>query len=138
MSGTGKIAGGCQCGAVRYELASAPERVSICHCRDCQKSAGAPLVAWAVVPNADFRVTDGKAREVNTSGDTFRYFCGECGTGLYYINETYLPGVVDVQLMTFDTPDAFTPTAQVQTGEQAAWIAHLGEIQAFRRYPGMD
>ncbi len=132
------IAGGCQCGAVRYELTEAPERVSICHCRDCQKSAGAPLVAWAVVPNAAFRVTGGQPREVNTSGDTFRYFCGDCGTGLYYINETYLPGVVDVQLMTLDAPDAFTPGAQVQTGEQAGWITHLADIPAFRRYPGMD
>lgn len=138
MTGTDKIAGGCQCGAVRYELSGTPERISICHCRDCQKSAGAPMVAWAVVANTGFRVTEGTPREVNTSGDTFRYFCRQCGTGLYYINETYLPGVVDVQLMTFDAPEAFTPGAQVQTGEQAGWVAHLSEIPAFRRYPGMD
>lgn len=96
------------------------------------------MVAWAVVPHADFRVTAGKARVVNSSGDSFRYFCGDCGTGLYYINETYLPGVVDVQLMTLDTPDAFTPGAQVQTAEQPGWMAHLSGIPAFRRYPGMD
>lgn len=131
------IAGGCQCGKVRFEFGSAPERISICHCRDCQKSAGAPLVAWAMVPREDFRVTAGEARAVNSSGDSFRYFCSECGTGLYYINETYLPGIVDVQLMTLDAPDAFTPGAQVQTTEQAPWMAHLADIPAFKRYPGM-
>lgn len=132
------IEGGCQCGAVRYEIASAPERISICHCRDCQKSAGAPMVAWAMVPKEEFRVSAGEARAVNSSGDSFRYFCGACGTGLYYINETFLPGIVDVQLMTFDTPEAFPPGAQVQTAEQAGWLAHLSEIPGFARYPGME
>lgn len=132
------IAGGCQCGKVRFELGHPPERISICHCRDCQKSAGAPMVAWAMVPNDDFRVTAGEARAVNSSGDSFRYFCGQCGTGLYYINETYLPGIVDVQLMTLDAPEAFTPGAQVQTAEQAPWMAHLTDIPVFKRYPGTE
>ncbi|PKP83167.1 MAG: aldehyde-activating protein [Alphaproteobacteria bacterium HGW-Alphaproteobacteria-18] len=132
------IEGGCQCGAVRYAIARAPERVSLCHCRDCQKSAGAPMVAWAMVSRDDFQVSAGEARAVNSSGDSFRYFCPACGTGLYYINETYLPGIVDVQLMTLDTPGDFTPGAQVQTAEQAGWVAHLSDIPAFARYPGMD
>lgn len=132
------LEGGCQCGAVRYEIAGTPERVSLCHCRDCQKSAGAPMVAWMMVPEGDFQIRKGKAREVNSSGDSFRFFCGQCGTGLYYINETYLPGIVDVQLMTLDAPEAFTPGAQVQTAEQAGWMAHLAGIPAFARYPGAD
>ena len=96
------------------------------------------MVAWAMVPNADFQVSEGEPRRVNSSGDSFRYFCGTCGTGLYYINETYLPGIVDVQLMTLDTPEAFTPGAQVQTAEQPSWMAQLTEIPAFPRYPGME
>ncbi|MBY9066064.1 GFA family protein [Hyphomonas sp. WL0036] len=138
MSETGQIQGGCQCGAVRYTLANAPERISVCHCRDCQKSAGAPLVAWAMVPTPDFTVTKGKAQAFNSSGDSFRYFCSQCGTGLYYINETYLPGIVDVQLMTLDTPEKFEPGAQVQTVEQAPWVVHLSEIPAFKRHPGTE
>lgn len=138
MTGNRKIEGGCQCGAVRYELSDEPDRVSICHCRDCQKSAGAPMVIWAMLPKEKFRVTKGEARAVNSSGDSFRYFCPDCGTGLYYINETFLPGLIDVQATTLDEPDAFVPNVQVQTGEQAIWVPHLGEIDAFRRYPGMD
>ncbi len=138
MAGNTRIQGGCQCGAVRYELAGPPDRVSVCHCRDCQRSAGAPMVSWAVLAKEKFRITKGAAREVNSSGDSFRYFCPDCGTGLYYINETFLPGLIDVQTMTLDAPDAFRPTAQVQTGEQATWVPHLNEIEAFRRYPGMD
>ena len=129
------INGGCQCGAVRYELSGLPDRVSVCHCRDCQRSAGAPLVSWAAMPKERFRIVRGAPAVVNSSGDAFRYFCGTCGTGLYYVNEAVLPGLVDVQTMTLDDPSAFPPTAQVQTDERAGWIPHLGEIPAFARYP---
>lgn len=91
-----------------------------------------------MMPSDRFTLTRGTPKEVNSSGDSFRYFCGDCGTGLYYINETFLPGIIDVQAMTLDTPDDFPPDAQVQTNEQAGWVPHLASIAAFRRYPGMD
>ena len=53
------ITGGCQCGAIRYELSGPPDRVSICHCRDCQLSAGAPMVSWALMPTERRTVTQG-------------------------------------------------------------------------------
>ncbi|MFN3312185.1 MAG: GFA family protein [Hyphomonas sp.] len=131
------IQGGCQCGAVRYEFTDPPDRVSICHCRDCQKSAGAPMVVWAMMPAGRFRLTKGVPSVVNSSGDSYRYFCAACGSGLYYINETFLPGLIDVQAMTLDDADAFPPGAQVQTAEQAVWMSQLNAIEAFPRYPGM-
>jgi hypothetical protein len=132
------ITGGCQCGAIRYELSAAPDRVSICHCRDCQLSAGAPMVAWAMMPAGNLEITKGTPVTVNSSGNSFRRFCGTCGTGLFYVNEIYLPGMVDVQSITLDDPSAFPPEAQVQTQEQPAWTAHIHTMQAFKRYPGMD
>ncbi len=132
------ISGGCQCGAIRYELSAAPDRVSLCHCRDCQLSAGAPMVSWAMMPKERLKVTKGETRTVNSSGDAFRQFCPTCGTGLFYVNETFLPGLVDVQSMTLDDPSAFPPEAQVQVAERPAWAANLHGIQAFARYPGTD
>jgi hypothetical protein len=132
------IIGGCQCGAIRYELSGAPDRVSICQCRDCQLSAGAPMVAWAVMPKDRLRITSGNPKTHNSSGDSFRSFCPACGTGLFYVNETYLPGLIDVQSVTLDDPSAFPPGAVVQTAEQPGWMAHFHTLPAFRRYPGMD
>ena len=40
------------------------------------------------------------------------------------MNETFLPGLVDVQSVTLDDPSAFPPGAQVQTAEQPGWMAH--------------
>lgn len=128
------ISGGCQCGEVRYELSGPPDRVTVCHCRDCQKSAGAPMVAWACMPRERFRITRGAPQVVNSSGDAFRYFCGRCGTGLYYVNETFLPGLVDVQAVTLDDPSAFPPSFQVQTAEQPAWTPSLHALEAHERF----
>jgi hypothetical protein len=132
------ITGGCQCGAVRYELSAPPDRVSICHCRDCQLSAGAPMVAWAVMPAGNLQITQGEPAVFNSSGDALRRFCPVCGTGLFYVNETFLPGLVDVQAITLDDPSAFPPGAQVQTAERQDWAAHIHALPAFRRYPGIE
>jgi hypothetical protein len=32
--------GGCQCGAVRYEISEAPQLVYTCHCNECQRLTG--------------------------------------------------------------------------------------------------
>ena len=37
-----RIDGQCHCGAVTYQAEIDPERVSICHCTDCQALTGSP------------------------------------------------------------------------------------------------
>ena len=34
------LVGGCQCGALRYEVSAAPVMVYNCHCTNCQKIGG--------------------------------------------------------------------------------------------------
>jgi hypothetical protein len=43
------ITGGCQCGAIRYELKQPPRRASICHCRMCQRATGSYVAPLANV-----------------------------------------------------------------------------------------
>lgn len=38
--------GGCRCGAIRYRITGEPLSAGFCHCRMCQRAAGAPVVAW--------------------------------------------------------------------------------------------
>lgn len=131
------LTGGCHCGSIRYEAADAPKRHSICHCTDCRRSAGAPMVAWAVYGAGDVRVTKGEPKERASSEHGRRYFCPDCGTGLFYTSETYLPGLIDIQTATLDEPDRiFPPSAQVQVAERIGWVAEAHAAPAFDRYPG--
>lgn len=130
------LTGGCRCGAVRYEAqVEAPLHHALCHCGDCRRSSGAPAVAWLAVPGSTFRVTAGEARCWQGTGDARRHFCAECGTGMYYINETVLPGLVDIQSATLDDPERFAPAAQIQCAERLDWMANLHEMPEFERFP---
>lgn len=131
---TGMLEGGCHCGALRYRVEGEPRRSGLCHCADCRRHAGAPVVAWAV-----FRTDQLHARgEVSTYASSEhgrRQFCPRCGTGLFYLNAVEFPGMVDVQLATLDDPDALPPTEQVQTAERIGWMGTAHALPAFERYP---
>jgi len=130
--------GGCHCGEVRYETSMPPERHSVCCCRDCTRTAGAPMVSWAIYPKDAVKVTKGEPKSRASSQHAERFFCGACGTGLFYVSETYLPGKIDVASSTLDDPDVIgPPTAVVQTAERIGWAADIHTSPAFPRYPGM-
>jgi hypothetical protein len=43
--------GGCQCGAVRYEITQAPIMVYTCHCTDCQRMTSSAFSLGCVLPD---------------------------------------------------------------------------------------
>jgi hypothetical protein len=129
--------GGCRCGAVRYTAdVTEPEHHAICHCADCRASSGAPMMAWLAVPEGSFRVIAGEATRYESSPGVERFFCGACGTGLYYRNPEMLPGIIDIQSTTLDDDATLAPEAQIQTAERLPWVAQLDALPAFDRYPG--
>lgn len=130
------LTGGCQCGAVRYEVDGEAAHHALCHCKDCRASSGAPATAWMAFPAGNFRVTKGEAVAFNSSGASIRHFCGTCGTGLYFINEEMLPGIVDIQSATLDDAQAHPPAAHIQTAERLSYMASLDALPEFERYPG--
>lgn len=129
------IEGGCHCGAIRYRLEGAPLHHALCHCSDCRKSAGAPMVGWAMFPAAALSVTRGEPKEYASSESGRRQFCGDCGTGLLYRNEAMLPGLVDVQSSTFDDPEAVPAQVHIQAAERLGWMETAHTLPAFERYP---
>lgn len=131
-----KHEGGCHCGALRYGVEGEPVHVALCHCSDCRKSSGAPMVGWAAFSEENFTVTQGEAKTRNSSGASMRSFCPECGTGLWFRNAEHLSGLVDIQLATLDDPDALAPQAHIQTAERIGWMAQAHRLPEFERFPG--
>lgn len=132
------LTGGCQCGAVRYEAEGAPFYHGLCHCNDCRKSSGAPAVSWIAFPSDKVRVTQGELREYASSEHGRRQFCPTCGTGILYFNGAVLQGIADIQSATLDNTADMAPEVHVQTAERLPWMAHLGDMPEFERYPSME
>jgi hypothetical protein len=129
------LEGGCHCRAVRYQMPSEVIHHSLCHCRDCRVCAGAPLVGWAAV-NKDALKVEGEPVTYQSSENATRSFCGRCGTGLFYVNEVVLPGLVDVQTATLDDPDALPVQLHVQVAERIGWMETAHTLPQFERFPG--
>ena len=129
------VSGGCHCGVVRYEVQGDPAYSALCHCTDCRKASGAPMVGWALFPREAVTI-EGALTHYRSSEAAERLFCPTCGTGLFYLNEQIFPGQIDVQIATLDDPDAFPPQIHVQCAEAAPWTLEAHALPRFERYPG--
>lgn len=133
-----KLTGGCHCGSVRYEVSGDPLTHALCHCSDCRRHAGAPVVSWTMYPKEALSVTQGSPTVYSSSAHGRRQFCPTCGTGLFYTNNEVLPGLVDIQSSTYDELEAIPARIQIQVAERVGWMEKAHELPAFDRYPPMD
>ena len=129
------ITGGCHCGAIRYEAEGDAITHALCHCTDCRRSAGAPMVGWTMFRLDSVKVTKGTPKGYRSSQHGRRHFCPDCGTGLFYTNGEVLPGIIDIQSATYDDPDAIPVRMHVQVAERIGWMERAHELPMFERYP---
>lgn len=127
------ITGGCHCGAIRYAISGEVLRTALCACTDCRRSAGAPVVAWALFPR-DAVTIAGSPAFYNSSGDVRRGFCGYCGTGLFFESDAKLPAKLNVRTATLDQPDKVVPRAWVQMADAPHWLHDIHNLPKFDRY----
>ena len=113
--------GGCLCGAVRYRLGSTPFDCGYCHCRLCQAASGAPVLAFATVPLADFEVSGGKPRRFRSSDFGERWFCGDCGTQLCMRGD-HQPDTIDVTIGSLDRPERVPPEFHILCRSSVPWF----------------
>ncbi|WP_272490750.1 GFA family protein [Mesobacterium pallidum] len=112
-----EMTGQCLCGAMTYELAAAPQRVTICYCRFCQRATGSTQAVLPVLPLADLsvsgeervhrHVSKGSGKEVHI------HFCAACGTNVYVSYERW-PGMVGLFAGTLDGPVSLDPATTKQ------------------------
>ncbi len=122
--------GGCQCGAVRYQLLTPPEHVCVCHCRMCQRASGQPFMAFASVRREHLHWTRGRPSTFVSSNVAERNFCNACGTPLtYYRVES---GSIGVTIGSLDDPEAARPVEQFGIESELSWTSGLTALPAKR------
>lgn len=120
------LTGGCQCGAVRFALSAPPTKISICHCRMCQKASGAPFASFAEIQRTDFAWTRGQPSSFRSSSLAERDFCPACGTPLGFRR---IDGPkIEIMTGAFDRPDRTVPTRQYGTESRLGWVVSIANL----------
>jgi hypothetical protein len=120
------LTGGCQCGAVRFALSAPPLKVSICHCRMCQKASGAPFASLADIDRNDFAWTRGQPAAFRSSSIAERDFCRDCGTPLSFRRND--GPRIEILTGAFDRPDRVVPTQQFGTESRLGWVVAIANL----------
>jgi hypothetical protein len=127
-----RYAGGCLCGAVRYEASGPARNLCYCHCHSCRRAAGSPAVAWGTFARGGFRVTHGTLAEFHSSDPVQRGFCAACGSCLTYRHEAR-PAEIDVTLATLDEATQLVPQMHVWVADKLPWVRIADGLP---QYPG--
>ena len=127
------LAGACMCGAVRWRHSGPVMRSLVCHCTDCQKATSAPFTAFVGVDPERLEWT-GTPNHYQSSPGTYRGFCPDCGTRLYFRSEKW-PGEIHMHAATLDDQSGYHPTAQVVLRSRAKW---LDELDGLPRHRGFE
>ena len=122
--------GGCACGALRYESTAAPGETGYCHCRICQHTSAAPVLAFASFPVADFRYTRGEPAIYRSSGHGAREFCSSCGTQIAY-RQKDKPMTVDVNAGSLDEPARVPPRMHIWCDSRIPWFHTADDLPRF-------
>ncbi|MBK9081793.1 MAG: GFA family protein [Rhizobiales bacterium] len=124
------IAGGCQCGAVRYALDAEPGNPHICHCRMCQRAFGSYFAPLASVPRAALRWTAGAPSIYRSSRAAERGFCAACGTPLTfaYVDKDRIA----VSLGSLDDPSRVKPARAYGAESRVPFFDELRRLPATR------
>ena len=121
--------GGCQCGAVRFELLEKPTGAHLCHCRMCQKQFGSFYAALTGVPKEKFKLTRGVIANFRSSADVQRGFCKDCGTPLTY--EPLKRDSISIAIPTLDDYSEIVPENQYGIEARHSWVCDLHQIPAY-------
>lgn len=115
-------AGGCLCGAVRFEAIGPADNPHTCSCKMCQRHSGALTTAWVEFPKDAVTWTgeSGQPATYRSSEYSSRAFCSNCGSTLGAIDDE---PVIALLLGVFDKPayKELVPSSHSYRGTRPHW-----------------
>ena len=135
-------AGGCVCGANRFKAIGDPRRVTICHCKWCQRRTGTAF-GVEVVFNSDQVEIAGReiTRYRHISDESGRWldveFCSRCGSNLGFTLEA-TPGLRTLPAGAFDDPEWIRAERyafrHVYVRSRRDWSELSPDVQVFQQH----
>jgi hypothetical protein len=125
------LAGGCLCGAVRFEVSERPPVAGYCHCTRCRRRTGTAASLSARVPAGALRVLSGEEllRSFDPPDGAAKVFCSACGGHLW----ARFDDGFGVRMGAFDGDPGVRPSYRQFVAYAAPWEPIPDD--GLRRYP---
>lgn len=138
------IEGGCDCGAVRYRLASRPMFVHCCHCTSCQRHSGTAFAMNGPIESDRLTVLRGETRrhpagkDANDGETVVVVRCALCSGLLWSHHPAYGETVALVYAGTLDRAADFPPGAHCFVRSKHPWVGIPDDVPAAEAFYDMD
>jgi hypothetical protein len=136
-----KVDGACHCGAITIEGEIDPERVTICHCTDCQTGTGSAFRVSVPVAGKAFKMAGQPSIYVKTTAENgnprINAFCPTCGSPIYSSApgddppESYM-----LRVGILRQRDQLTPRRQIWFRSAQVWITDIGGVPKEEKQTG--
>ena len=131
-----KVDGQCHCGQIRYEAQADADKVSICHCTDCQSLTGSAYRVSVPVAAADFKLLSGAPKiyikTAESGNQRAQAFCGNCGSPIYAADPVN-PKSFSIRVGTLTQRDTLPPMRQIWCRSALPWTADIRGLDRSER-----
>jgi hypothetical protein len=131
------FAGGCACGAIRYQVDAEPLLMVNCHCRACQRASGGAYGTGLIVLSAAVKI-EGEPRwheSLAESGSMARRgFCGTCGSPLFAASTAPDAVAMSIKAASLDDPSWFSVQADMWTKAAQPWACTDPAVPKFETH----
>lgn len=119
--------GGCQCGAIRYEIRGEPVTLYACHCTACQMQSSSAFGMSLRILTEDFYLLQGELKNffvtADSGGKKECAFCGGCGTRIYHAPAYGRDGgTINMKPGTLDDRSWLQPIGHMWTASAQPWV----------------
>ena len=128
------MTGACQCGAVRYEVRTAPVVTAVCHCLDCQKFSASAFSLTMVIDTDAFHLLSGELtvyeRPTAAGGVAECYACPTCSNRVYHRNPDK-PEFIRLKPGGLDDKSVIRPELHCWTSRAQSWVEIPDDLPNF-------
>jgi hypothetical protein len=115
------LVGGCECGAVSYEVEDAFRYAANCHCSRCRAATGSAFKSFAGIEREKLAVTEGADKLMIVGEEDANHTrCAACGSLLYSVVRD--GGYVHVAMGSLQDEPSIRPSEHIFVGSKAPWF----------------
>jgi hypothetical protein len=128
-----RLAGKCECGAVRYTVADEFRYAMNCHCSRCRAATGSAFKPFAGIERDKLDITEGRdALLVHGEEDLNDTRCAACGSLLFSVVRD--GAYVHVALGSLVDAPSMRPTKHIFVGSKAPWFEITDDLPQFEEH----